>query len=151
MQPSMDDDEPGRPWSRRLARECWWRMAERPPVLLVIEDAQWAEPALLDLVEDVTSGDLRVPLVALCVARDELLRELAPAGAPASRNETIVTLDAIDDGRDAPAGDRARGDSRPAAERRSTSPAATRSSWRRSWRCAARAAAATACPRPCTA
>jgi class 3 adenylate cyclase/tetratricopeptide (TPR) repeat protein len=95
---TMDDDEPGAVAS--LARDGWRQvlvaMAERAPVLLVIEDAQWAEPGLLDLVEDVTSGDLRVPLVALILARDEMLGS-RPTWGGRSRNSTLVTLDAIDD------------------------------------------------------
>ena len=71
-------------------------LAERRPVLVVLEDAHWAEPALLDLVESLATGEARVPLVMLCLARDDLLRT-RPNWGSGIRNASVVTLDAIDD------------------------------------------------------
>ena len=82
-------------------RDAWRRvliaLAGRRPTLVVLEDVHWAEPALLDLVESMATGDARVPLVMLCLARDDLLRARADWGS-GLRNATVVSLDAIDDG-----------------------------------------------------
>jgi class 3 adenylate cyclase/tetratricopeptide (TPR) repeat protein len=45
------------------------------PIVLVFEDMHLAEPALLDLVEQVVRDAKRVPMLILCVARFELLDE----------------------------------------------------------------------------
>ena len=96
MQPSMDGDEPG-----DRGRDAWrgllLRMAARQPTLLVIEDAHWAEPALLELIASVVAGDVRVPLVVVCVARAELFVN-HPGWGSGMRNETTVTLEALDPG-----------------------------------------------------
>ena len=73
------------------------RMAARQPTLLVIEDAHWAEPALLELIASVVAGDVRVPLVVVCVARAELFVN-HPGWGSGMRNETTVTLEALDPG-----------------------------------------------------
>ena len=69
-------------------------MAERQPTLLVVEDAHWAEPALLELVSSVIRTDTRVPLVVLCLARDDLLVR-HPGWGSGMRDETTVTLSAL--------------------------------------------------------
>ena len=79
------------PWAvRRLVETL---AAERPLVLLV-DDLQWAEPALIDLVEHII--DLgRGPLLVITVARPEL-EDLRPAflGRPAI---DVIRLDSLDD------------------------------------------------------
>jgi class 3 adenylate cyclase/tetratricopeptide (TPR) repeat protein len=45
------------------------------PIVLVFEDMHVAEPALLDLVEQIVRDAKRVPLLVLCVARYDLLDE----------------------------------------------------------------------------
>ena len=96
MQPAGDDDEPG-DRGRDAWRNLLLRMAARQPTLLVIEDAHWAEPALLELIASVVAGDVRVPLVVVCVARAELYVS-HPGWGSGMRNETTVTLEALDAG-----------------------------------------------------
>ena len=91
-----DDDLEGMGRGRDAWRQVLIALAERRPVLVVLEDAHWAEPALLDLIESLATGQARVPLVLLCLARDDLLRA-RPSWGAGLRNSTVVTLDAIDD------------------------------------------------------
>jgi class 3 adenylate cyclase/tetratricopeptide (TPR) repeat protein len=97
MRPSGDDDEPGGDRGRDAWRGLLLRMAARQPTLLVVEDAHWAEPALLELIASVVAGDVRVPLVVVCVARPELYVN-HPGWGSGMRNETTVTLEALDAG-----------------------------------------------------
>jgi class 3 adenylate cyclase/tetratricopeptide (TPR) repeat protein len=48
-------------------------IADRRPLILVLEDLQWAEPMLLDLVEHLASQLRPVPVLLACTARFELL------------------------------------------------------------------------------
>jgi class 3 adenylate cyclase/tetratricopeptide (TPR) repeat protein len=48
-------------------------MAGRRPLIVVLEDLQWAEPMLLDLVEHLASQLRPVPMLLACTARFELL------------------------------------------------------------------------------
>ncbi len=91
-----DDDLDGMGRGRDAWRQVLTALADRQPVLVVIEDAHWAEPALLDLIESLATGEARVPLVLLCLARDDLLRA-RPSWGAGLRNSSVVTLDAIDD------------------------------------------------------
>ncbi|HEX5951060.1 MAG TPA: hypothetical protein VFZ96_08655, partial [Actinomycetota bacterium] len=61
------------------------------PTVLVFEDLHWADPALLDLLDEVVarSGDL--PLLVLCVARPELY-EHRPSWGGGRRNATAISL-----------------------------------------------------------
>ncbi len=43
------------------------------PVIMVWEDIHWAEPTLLDLIDDVATWLADVPVLLLCVARSDLL------------------------------------------------------------------------------
>ena len=93
MTTSGDDRERGSP---EAWRELLLAMARRRPTLLVIEDAHWAEAALLELVAEVVRTATRVPLAVICVARDELLAGRRGWGSGA-RNESTITLDALAD------------------------------------------------------
>ncbi len=90
------DDLEGLGRSRDAWRRVLTALAVQRPTLVVLEDVHWAEPALLDLVESMATGDERVPLVLLCLARDDLLRG-RPDWGSGLRNATVVSLDAIDD------------------------------------------------------
>jgi class 3 adenylate cyclase/tetratricopeptide (TPR) repeat protein len=59
------------PWA--FARFCT-ALGERRPVLLVLDDLHWAEPALLDLVERLVEPS-DAPILVVCLAREELLEE----------------------------------------------------------------------------
>jgi predicted ATPase/class 3 adenylate cyclase len=47
--------------------------AAEQPLVCVLDDLHWAEPALLDLVEHVADWSRNAPLLLLCIARPELL------------------------------------------------------------------------------
>ncbi|MDQ6858107.1 MAG: AAA family ATPase [Chloroflexota bacterium] len=66
------------------------RRAASSPLVLVFEDVHWAEPGLLDLVEDLAEWG-RAPLLLLCLARPDF-RELRPTWGSAAANATAVTL-----------------------------------------------------------
>jgi DNA-binding SARP family transcriptional activator len=57
-------------WAVRRLLES---LAAARPVLLVLEDVHWAEPALLDLVEYLDARLTGTPVELLCLARPELL------------------------------------------------------------------------------
>ncbi len=59
-------------WAVRRLLEA---LARTQPVLLVLDDIHWAEPALVDLV-DYLSDRTDAPLLVLCLARPELERRL---------------------------------------------------------------------------
>jgi class 3 adenylate cyclase/tetratricopeptide (TPR) repeat protein len=54
---------------RRFVRS----LAERGPVMLLVDDIHWAEPTLLDLLEHVTSDEASSTTFILCTARHDLL------------------------------------------------------------------------------
>ena len=100
------------------ARRRFEELAAERPLLLVFEDVHWAEPTLLDLVEYLAAQATGAPILALCLARPDLLAERAGWGDRAS-----LALEPLD-GRRRPA-------SWPATSRTPTassrSPRATRS------------------------
>jgi class 3 adenylate cyclase/tetratricopeptide (TPR) repeat protein len=57
-------------WAVRRLLEI---VAARRPLIVVLEDLQWAEPTLLDLVEHLAAQIRPVPLLLACTARFELL------------------------------------------------------------------------------
>jgi DNA-binding SARP family transcriptional activator len=58
----------------RARRELEARAAERP-LLLLFEDVHWAEPTLLDFVEYLAEHATGSPMLALCLARPDLMLE----------------------------------------------------------------------------
>src|ERR671937_458816 len=55
--------------------------AANQPLIALLEEIQWGEPAFLDLVEYVAKMSRRVPLLLLCVGRPELLDLRSHGGA----------------------------------------------------------------------
>ena len=43
------------------------------PLVVVLDDLHWADPALLDLIEEIASASRGAPLMIVCTARGELL------------------------------------------------------------------------------
>ncbi|HEU0303555.1 MAG TPA: BTAD domain-containing putative transcriptional regulator [Gaiellaceae bacterium] len=84
-------------------RRLFEALARERPLLLVFEDVHWAEPTLLDLVEQLAeraSG----PILALCIARPELL-EARPGWAekglvlePLGEGESVALLASLPGG-----------------------------------------------------
>jgi class 3 adenylate cyclase/tetratricopeptide (TPR) repeat protein len=85
-------------------RRLFEQLAQRQPLLVLLEDVHWAEPTLLDLVEHVSRWSRGAPILLLCVAREELLEERPGwEGAlvrlePLSTGEATQLLDALDSG-----------------------------------------------------
>jgi class 3 adenylate cyclase len=70
------------------------RLAARCPVVLVVEDAQYADAGLLDFLDHLVDWVRDVPVFALVLARPEL--GLARPGLGAGRNRLTLTLDPLD-------------------------------------------------------
>ncbi len=72
-------------------------LSRAAPVVMVVEDAHQAQPPMLDLVEQVVREARRIPLLALCVARYELLDERPEWGGGLGDSLTLylesMTLD----------------------------------------------------------
>ncbi|MDQ3875471.1 MAG: AAA family ATPase, partial [Actinomycetota bacterium] len=72
---------------RRLLEE----LAREQPLLVVIDDLQWAEPLFLDLLEYVAARSRGSALLVCCLSRPELL-EVRPLWAAARSGMTTVAL-----------------------------------------------------------
>ena len=75
-------------------RKLLQHLARDKPVVLVFDDIHWAEPALLDLIEDLADWSRDAPLLILCVARPELL-DLRPGWAGGKLNATTILLEPL--------------------------------------------------------
>jgi tetratricopeptide (TPR) repeat protein len=72
-------------------------LALQRPVILHIDDLQWAEVMLLDLLDHVVDLSRGVPILVLCSARPELLDE-RPAWGGGKVNATSALLEPLDAG-----------------------------------------------------
>jgi len=70
------------------------RLAERSPVVLVFEDLQWADSALLDFVEHLLEWSHAHPLFVLALTRPELAQR-RPGFGTAGRNATTLSLEPL--------------------------------------------------------
>jgi class 3 adenylate cyclase/tetratricopeptide (TPR) repeat protein len=88
------------------AREWAEQLASAQPLVLVFEDIHWAEEPLLELVDHLASWVRDVPMLLLCLARNELLDIHASWGGgrvrataielePLPREESEELLDAL--------------------------------------------------------
>jgi len=84
------------PWAMRRLLEI---IASRGPVLLVIEDAHWAESGLLELIDYLIDW-LTAPVMIVCLARPELLDTRPRWGGGHERVSSVVLVPlAADDAR----------------------------------------------------
>jgi class 3 adenylate cyclase len=68
------------------------------PVVLVIDDLQWAEPLLLDLVEHLVQWSTGVPLFLLVAGRPELREARSSLATPGALVADAITLGGLDAG-----------------------------------------------------
>ena len=71
-------------------------VAERAPLVLVVEDIHWADPALLAFLEHLADWAQGVPLLVVCTARPELYETHAAWGT-GLRNHTAINLSPLSD------------------------------------------------------
>jgi len=69
------------------------RLADRNPTVLVFEDLQWADAALLDFIEHLLDWSRNHPLFVLALARPELSEARPDWGA--GRNSTTLSLEPL--------------------------------------------------------
>jgi class 3 adenylate cyclase/tetratricopeptide (TPR) repeat protein len=85
----------------RVDKEIGWgirhyldAIARRGPLILVVDDLQWAEPPVVETFEQLAERSSDVPMLLICIARPEFLeaRRDWAAGKP---NSTTITLDPL--------------------------------------------------------
>jgi len=70
-------------------------LASDRPVILHVDDLQWAQPMLLDLLDHVADLSRGAPVLLLCTARPELLEE-RPAWGSGKLNASTALLEPLD-------------------------------------------------------
>ena len=79
---------------RWAARRLFELLAERRPVVVVLDDLQWAEATFLDLIEHVADLARDAPVLLLCLTRPELL-DNRRGWAGGKLNATSVLLEPL--------------------------------------------------------
>ena len=72
-------------------RDLFSALARARPVVLVMEDLHWADPALLDLIEHLLEHSTGTQLMLVCLGRQELL-EQRPAWARETHDSALLEL-----------------------------------------------------------
>src|SRR5712691_11468365 len=75
-------------------RRLFEALARRRPLVAVIDDIHWAEPAFLDLVEHLTDWIRDAPVLLLCLARPDLV-ETRPSWGGGKLNATTILLEPL--------------------------------------------------------
>jgi predicted ATPase len=78
----------------RAWRVLFETLAELQPLIIVVDDLQWADEALLELLEYLTDRITTVPILFLCPARPDFLEQHREWGG-GHRNFTAIELDAL--------------------------------------------------------
>ena len=93
----------GRFAANGVAEETYWAVrvllesiARVRPVVLILDDMHWAEPTLLDLVENLADWVSDAPLLLICVARQDLL-EARPGWGGGKKYATTLTLEPLNE------------------------------------------------------
>src|SRR5262249_6082986 len=71
-------------------------LAARLPVVLVLDDLHWAEPLLLDLVENLVQWGAGTGLLVLATARPELRERRSALTVPGGLAAEVLTLGGLD-------------------------------------------------------
>jgi len=88
-------EEAGSPEETAWAfRRLFETLAASRPLVVVVDDIHWAEPALLDLLEYVVGFSSGAPILVVCLARPDLFDVRASWAAPRQR-ATLVSLDPL--------------------------------------------------------
>lgn len=69
-------------------------LAELQPLIIIVDDLQWADEALLDLLEYLTDRITNVPILFLCPARPDFFERRRDWGG-GRRNFTTIELEAL--------------------------------------------------------
>ncbi len=92
--------EGGGSGGREESFAAWQRLieavADRDPLVLVLEDLHWADDGTLDFVEHLVDWTSDAPLLVLCTARPELLERRAAWGG-GRLNSLTISLSALSD------------------------------------------------------
>ncbi|MFC4530898.1 AAA family ATPase [Sphaerisporangium dianthi] len=79
----------------RAVRTLFEALARHRPLVVVWEDLHWAEPTLLDLIDDLATWLVDVSVLLVCVARPELL-EARPTWGGGMACSSSLELGALD-------------------------------------------------------
>ena len=89
--------------TRGAVEEGFWavrtllaRLAQNRPLVVMLDDAQWAEPTLLALIEHVARHAASVPILMLCIGRPDLL-ERRPDWGQSLEQSTTLRLEPLDE------------------------------------------------------
>ncbi len=78
----------------RAWRILFEALGELQPLIIVVDDLQWADEALLDLLEYLTDRITNVPILFLCPARPDFLEQRRNWGG-GQRNFTAIELESL--------------------------------------------------------
>ncbi|HYS02310.1 MAG TPA: adenylate/guanylate cyclase domain-containing protein [Candidatus Eisenbacteria bacterium] len=85
----------------RVDREIGWgirhyleAVARGGPLIVVVDDLQWAEPPVIEIVEQLAERSVDVPMLLICIARPEFLEARRDWGS-GKPNSTTITLDPL--------------------------------------------------------
>src|SRR5439155_927356 len=75
-------------------RRLFESLARTQPLVVDLDDIQWAEPTFVDLIEHVADWTRDAPVLLLCSARPDLL-DARPAWGGGKRNATSIELEPL--------------------------------------------------------
>jgi predicted ATPase/DNA-binding SARP family transcriptional activator len=75
-------------------RSLFAALAREQPLVVIFDDLQWAEPTLLDLLEQLVDATRDAPMLLLCLARSELL-ETRPSWGGGKVNASTILLEPL--------------------------------------------------------
>jgi class 3 adenylate cyclase/tetratricopeptide (TPR) repeat protein len=81
-------------WALRRMLEA---LASRRPLILVVDDLHWAQPALLEFIQQMAELSRDAPILLMCLARPELF-DRSPSWSGAKPNAITLTLSPLHSG-----------------------------------------------------